>query len=947
MMYFYIGHPLPIDEENGFSGQPIGVGDYYPPDSDIQDIFQEYKSDWLDTPYLTRSTRLKNNDISLISTSNHHTDVIKDDGIDIDIEQYHPFKSKVRLKNNDTSIKKIYNLEIKGKVLFRKNKKEALTPDGSINPIEYISRFIFSQERAERLSNAVGALLYLGAFSYTFVLPKDLNLPEPGHIVFLNETDPDIETLALITEKTIHDDSPNVSFVAMGIYPFSSMAVSNTGSNTENVYFREVASKFDIYKQIVDGYNFSINDIVVATTTPEKPNINITSTNRDIYISWNRQSNLTGLSIYYELQIKDEAFTTEYLNDGYSIGPNGDSLDSWKGDKGAVTVLFGNSVVLTNLPINWSGDNPGSGVPSARTYYFRLRCRQSYTKISPWTEMSVSVAPINELSMAHDSVSEQMIKSQAVTKDKVATGVLEALIASIRSYITISETGFTGANYDLSNGGHAFSISDRRAYIDQDEFTIQKVVSVSPENIPTWADVMTIGGALRSIILRELGQRIGFDLDGENEYSIAFGKALADYTSSPDYSPDIRYVDIATDGGIGISNSDTGKLTGYFDTLNERFKWTGLAQLGDSEGIGNSAATIYIPGFIRKVVDESLKENHFGIYNSCKDYYAGISADYSHGNTQLGTYAGKGYYEMTIPDFKYNSQHGELFTAEEGDPLWSLSKDAADYVNRCIYIETTVYCTIDIKSSTHDSALNVWMAEKLAAGATLVDGTTDIRLTGRNLIVGLDFLSLGGKQGVYRIAVSVGHTFYLTESEGTYKACSDNKSDFYFIDPDGIVQRSQNSGTTESSSFSLLGTTLGFGGIHAYINNITNTPNNTNIDILSLDVNRKAFIYERDSLNWDLRKTLSIIDPSEYKNLYFSSIGHSDAYIIPPEGKKLILAGVDLGTATTLIAGPSGATGEKGDKGEKGDTTIVGNIDGGHAGSIYGSDQIIDCGGAV
>ncbi len=41
---------LPVDSAGNFEGEAIAPGDYYPTDSDIEDIYQTYVENWLDKP---------------------------------------------------------------------------------------------------------------------------------------------------------------------------------------------------------------------------------------------------------------------------------------------------------------------------------------------------------------------------------------------------------------------------------------------------------------------------------------------------------------------------------------------------------------------------------------------------------------------------------------------------------------------------------------------------------------------------------------------------------------------------------------------------------------------------------------------------------------------------------------------------------------------------------
>ena len=506
-----------------------------------------------------------------------------------------------------------------------------------------------------------------------------------------------------------------------------------------------------------EGYDLTNDGVVVATTTPEVPVPYASSTLRDIYISWPRQKNLTGAEIHCEMQISDIPFTSVDLSNGYSIGPGGDGADDWKGSAGTVSKVYTNNIAIKNFPLSWN-----EGVPGAKTYFFRVRRRQSDIKVSAWAEFSAATYPIQTADVAHDSVSTQMLKAQAVTEDKVATGVLEALIASIQSYITVGTTGFTGANYDLSNISHLYTTSDRRAYIDKDEITFQEVVSVSVENVPTWSDVIKIGGTTANMIFSKMGQMIGYDIGGAAETAVGFGIPRSDFSSYPTGMPDYKALGLQSSGLTTIIDSDTNAVIGYINHAGKKLVWDGPVQFNGDVSIGGLSTGMY-------------------------------------GNTQI----------------LFNSSNAMTVTG-----IYT------DYGNFIAPVHSKLVISINGERQLADSTVIMSMDYKIGIGGTWTEVLT---MYIRHVRDGVDGL--------------VRQTFYVH----------------------GII------------------------------------------DLTSLAA--ETTIYLR-------YKTTGSLNP------------------------------LTLVRNEVCAKGDKGDRGEKGETGDKGDTVIVGNIDGGHAGSIFGPDQIIDCGGA-
>jgi len=153
---------LPVDSDGTFTGEAIAAGDYFPKDSDIEDIFQGYVKNWLDKPYLARETRLANKDLTLLATSGASIDFEADTGIEIDVSSFKPHKAQVRFQNRSGETKSIRIFEIYADALIRKKIgiEKALPLGTEKNPREYASQYIFNKVYAQALAIALAEDVY-------------------------------------------------------------------------------------------------------------------------------------------------------------------------------------------------------------------------------------------------------------------------------------------------------------------------------------------------------------------------------------------------------------------------------------------------------------------------------------------------------------------------------------------------------------------------------------------------------------------------------------------------------------------------------------------------------------------------------------------------------------------------------------------------------------------
>jgi len=204
---------LPVDENGIFTGEAIASGDYFPKDSDIEDIYQSYVDNWLDRPYLARETRLRNKDLTLIATSEQQLSYDADDGIIPDIAEFEYKRAHIRFVNNSSSTKKLYNFEIKANALIRKKVGATkASPLGTEkNLLEYTSQYIFANAAADALAEAL-AFDALADEQYSFGLNVIIDI---GSRVRIIEPRNSTDVEAIIQKVTISGQSPIIDYEAV------------------------------------------------------------------------------------------------------------------------------------------------------------------------------------------------------------------------------------------------------------------------------------------------------------------------------------------------------------------------------------------------------------------------------------------------------------------------------------------------------------------------------------------------------------------------------------------------------------------------------------------------------------------------------------------------------------------------------------------------------------
>jgi hypothetical protein len=229
---------LPVGQDSDgnyvFTGQAIASYDVYPPDGDIDTIYQNYVLKWLDKPYLSRWTRLKNKDLSLIAAdaSDDTLVVVADPGVVVASSTYEKKRATVLFQNLSGATANIYSFSIRGTALYRKSRRKTLCPNTATNPQKYVARFLHNvtratvQTNASRFARAKSRMLINGSYKYMWA---DRTEKAVGAIVTVNMSNPSVNQTVVIVERRYNPERTTYDYTARGISAYSATTVANSG----------------------------------------------------------------------------------------------------------------------------------------------------------------------------------------------------------------------------------------------------------------------------------------------------------------------------------------------------------------------------------------------------------------------------------------------------------------------------------------------------------------------------------------------------------------------------------------------------------------------------------------------------------------------------------------------------------------------------------------------
>jgi hypothetical protein len=197
-------------------------------------VYQTYRTNWLDRAYQEKTSRTKNEDISLLSSDHHELIWRSVSGITA-TATYEAKKAQVVFHNPTSEPLKLFVFEIWGRALYRHSIQETFLPSSAANPETVEAYHLFTKDDAKLHAKRLHEKNSFGNISYQFELFDDLF--ELGDIVHLTQADPPIDTDVQITKKRWTDEIPGIRYQAVGISAFGDLqAITSsyyTSKNTE------------------------------------------------------------------------------------------------------------------------------------------------------------------------------------------------------------------------------------------------------------------------------------------------------------------------------------------------------------------------------------------------------------------------------------------------------------------------------------------------------------------------------------------------------------------------------------------------------------------------------------------------------------------------------------------------------------------------------------------
>ena len=229
------------------------MGDYWPEDSDIIEIWQDFGTDYLDTDYLEGRTRLKNEEIALISSSNWRLEDKKDEAVKIDPVTesqdiiYEALRARLRYKNTGAEAAKLYYANIFGDALVKNYKVTTSYPENCSDPDVYQTAYVYDKEAAERLTKIRWMYLRHGCYTISFSSKRRFIPGETYHLEQRGIYDGHVQIMSF--SETDGDEI--IDYVALSIAAFADVTSSSSGTQGSGVASpgQDGASPRFIYKR--------------------------------------------------------------------------------------------------------------------------------------------------------------------------------------------------------------------------------------------------------------------------------------------------------------------------------------------------------------------------------------------------------------------------------------------------------------------------------------------------------------------------------------------------------------------------------------------------------------------------------------------------------------------------------------------------------------------------
>ena len=265
---------LPIgDTSNPRPGEPIAAGDYWPEDSDIIETWQNFGTDYLDIDYLEGNTRLKNEEIALISSSNWRLDDKKDDAIKIDPVTanqeiiYEALRARLKYKNTGSEAARLYYADIYGDALVKTYKVTTSYPENCSNPDAYKTSYVYDNDAAERMMKIRWMYLRSGCYNISFsssckYLPGMIYKMEQrvifdGYIQIAGYTETDGDTIRKYSAYSIAPFT-DVKSTSTGSQGSGSASPGQDGASPRFIYKRSYTTPATPIGEKPDGWTFDV-----------------------------------------------------------------------------------------------------------------------------------------------------------------------------------------------------------------------------------------------------------------------------------------------------------------------------------------------------------------------------------------------------------------------------------------------------------------------------------------------------------------------------------------------------------------------------------------------------------------------------------------------------------------------------------------------------------------
>lgn len=231
---------------NVLQGEIVHNNRYWPDGGELSPTFMEYQAEMLDKPYLTRESRKQNKDLSIIMAKNVYayiqatkngsefTSWAYDIPADPEFSEFsvdptaYPKKAWWLLHNTSGGDVDIQFFTLRGTALYRAILNTMLT-DGSENPKEYESTYIYDETQAERFIDFYWHFLQTSRNIMSWSEPyTDTHLNTVVSITHKGQTDSVMGVVISKTIKFLNENTPTFDYQAVGVSTFASQTVVNT-----------------------------------------------------------------------------------------------------------------------------------------------------------------------------------------------------------------------------------------------------------------------------------------------------------------------------------------------------------------------------------------------------------------------------------------------------------------------------------------------------------------------------------------------------------------------------------------------------------------------------------------------------------------------------------------------------------------------------------------------